>query len=160
MKKNKNIFIAINPKSFTCPDLLSGDGFSFIEIIITLAIILTLTVSVGLLAFRYVGQGNIAATKTQIQTYIMAINTYSFDNGVIPSQEQGLKALWIKPTGNPEPRNWRGPYIDKEPINDPWGNPFRYIVPGPNNLPFGIESYGADGQEGGNGDAQDLNSWS
>ncbi len=44
------------------------------------------------------------------------------------SIEQGLEALLRKPTQEPIPKNWTGPYMVKEPI-DPWGNPYKYIYP-------------------------------
>ncbi|MBI4649979.1 type II secretion system protein GspG, partial [Candidatus Desantisbacteria bacterium] len=48
----------------------------------------------------------------------------------------------------------------KEIPNDPWGNPYLYVSPGVNNPDYDILSYGKDGQEGGEGDAKDINSWS
>jgi len=134
-------------------------GWTFIEIIVVLAIILILTATVGVLAFQYIGQANTAAAKTQIQTFSMALNSYMYTNGKFPSQEQGLKALWQKPNGEPVPNNWTGPYLEKEPGNDPWGHPYQYKVPGPNGLPFGVFSYGADGVEGGEADNADITSW-
>ena len=60
----------------------------------------------------------------------------------------------------PLPAGWSGPYIAKKIPTDPWGNPYDYSVPGPNGLPFGIRSLGADGREGGEGNDRDLESWS
>ena len=42
---------------------------------------------------------------------------------------------------------------------DPWGHPFDYAVPGPEGLPFGLRSFGADGKEGGDGNDKDIASW-
>jgi general secretion pathway protein G len=41
---------------------------------------------------------------------------------------------------------------------DPWGNDYQYRAPGQNG-PFDIWSLGADGQEGGDGESQDITSW-
>ena len=40
---------------------------------------------------------------------------------------------------------------------DPWGNPYQYRSPGETE-PYVIFSYGADGREGGEGDAADIGS--
>lgn len=135
------------------------DGWTFIEVIVVLAIILILSGTVGILAFRYIGQANVANAKSQLQTYSLALNAYAMDNSAYPSQSQGLDALWTKPSGDPVPANWRGPYLEKKPVNDPWGTPYQYQVPGPSGLPFGVVSLGADRQAGGEGDNADLNSW-
>lgn len=135
------------------------EGWTFIETIIVLAIVLTLSTSVGFLGFRFVGQAKTAAARNQIETISLALSGYLFDCGRYPTEAQGLAALWSQPTAAPVPDNWSGPYIEKKIESDPWGNPYRYTVPGPNGLPYGIASYGADGREGGEGDARDVLSW-
>jgi len=135
------------------------EGWTFIEIIVVLAIILILAGTVGIMAFRYIAQANVASAKSQVQTYALALNSYAMDNNAYPSQEQSLEALWTKPAGEPAPKNWRGPYVEKEPTKDAWGNAFEYQIPGPNGLPFGLTSLGADGAAGGEGDNADINSW-
>ena len=76
-----------------------------------------------------------------------------------PTREQGLDALWEKPILEPVPTGWEGPYVTKKIINDPWGHPYELTVPGPNGLPFGLRSLGADGKVGGEGNNKDLMSW-
>jgi general secretion pathway protein G len=39
---------------------------------------------------------------------------------------------------------------------DPWGNPYQYQVPGADNQPFSLRSFGKDGAPGGEGDAEDI----
>src|SRR5262245_21464880 len=104
-------------------------GFTFVEIIVVLAIILVLAATVGILAFQFIGQANVAAAKTQVQTYSMAFNSYAYRNGRLPTEEQGIAALWQKPSAEPVPQNWGGPFLEKEPGNDPWGNPYHYVIP-------------------------------
>jgi general secretion pathway protein G len=41
---------------------------------------------------------------------------------------------------------------------DPWGNDYQYISPGTEG-PYDLYSYGADGQEGGEGNDADLSVW-
>jgi general secretion pathway protein G len=135
------------------------EGWTFIETLIVIAIILILTGTVGFIAFRYVDSAKEVAARSQIDTFTLALNAYLFDNGGYPSQTQGLDALWQKPTAGTEPANWKGTYIERKVPLDPWGHPYQYQVPGPNGLPFGIRSFGSDGAEGGSGNAADITSW-
>ena len=41
---------------------------------------------------------------------------------------------------------------------DPWGNEYQYKRPGDNG-PFDLFSYGADGQQGGEGMDRDIGNW-
>lgn len=135
------------------------DGWTFVETLVVIAIVMILTGAVGFIAFRYIDQARAVAAQSQIESYSMALNAYFIDNRRYPSYEQGLDALWEKPVLDPIPSNWNGPYIDKAPEPDPWDNEYVYEVPGPNNLPFAITSYGADGLPGGEGNDRDISSW-
>jgi len=86
-----------------------------------------------------------------------ALDMYKLDNSRYPTTDQGLEALVVKPS-NPEPRNYRdGGYIKRLP-NDPWGNPYLYLSPGDHGS-IDVFSYGADGQEGGDGTNSDIGNW-
>ncbi|MFP4364407.1 MAG: type II secretion system major pseudopilin GspG [Spirochaetia bacterium] len=134
-------------------------GFTFVETIIVIGIILILTSTVGVIAFRYLGRAKSVTARNNIQTYSLALNTYLLDTGMLPTEEQGLEALWERPVLEPVPENWQGPYVDRAVGPDPWGNEYEYTVPGPHGLPFGIQSYGADGLPGGEGENADIQSW-
>ena len=88
-----------------------------------------------------------------------ALEEYYAECGSLPTTEQGLKALWEKPYLYPVPSKWNGPYLDTEIPPDPWGNEYQYKTPGPNNLPYEIFSFGADGEKGGEGKNADIYSW-
>ena len=111
------------------------------------------------MAFRYVDRARSVAARSQIETFSLALQAYAIDCRQYPSQEQGLAALWQKPVLEPVPRGWAGPYVEKSIPVDPWGNAYEYAAPGPNGLPFGIRSLGADGREGGQGNDRDVSSW-
>jgi general secretion pathway protein G len=81
---------------------------------------------------------------------------YKLDNLRFPTAEQGLQALIQKPATNPVPPNWKG-YLEKLP-NDPWGNPYQYLNPGVRGE-VDVMSFGADGQQGGEGKDADIGSW-
>ena len=52
---------------------------------------------------------------------------------------------------------WKGPYVKRSQLFDPWDNPYVYVAEGKVNPgSFDLKSYGADGQEGGVGDNADI----
>lgn len=63
---------------------------------------------------------DIESIKTQIQMYEVLC-------GSVPSTSQGLAALVERPTGDPQPRNWRQ-FMPQVPI-DPWGIPYQLRNP-------------------------------
>ena len=129
-------------------------GFTLIELMVVLVI---LGIIMGLVVPNVVGRGDearVTAAQTDIHTIGQSLEMYRLHNSHYPSTQQGLEALVSKPSGSPEPKNWRGPYLPKTP-KDPWENPYGYI--NENGTPEVI-SYGADGAEGGEGLNQDISS--
>ena len=78
------------------------------------------------------------------------------DNGRYPTTEQGLAALIAKPAAPPEPKNWKGPYIESTDLpKDPWGADYIYRNPGERNPNgYDLRSLGPDGQDGGEDDIE------
>jgi general secretion pathway protein G len=139
--------------------LKSDKGFTFIETIVTIAVILILSAAVGFSAIRYIERARAAACRSQIETFRLALQSYYLDCGRYPTEAQGLQALWEKPIMAPVPSAWVGPYTNRRIPKDPWGGEYVYKNPGENNLPFTIASYGADGRAGGEGADADVFSW-
>jgi general secretion pathway protein G len=135
------------------------DGFTIMETIIVLMIILILSASVGFVYFRYVGSAKSVAAKTQIETFKLALAQYYLDVGSYPSESEGLAALREKPSSETAAKKWNGPYLEKKVPKDPWGNEYVYKNPGPDGGEFGIASWGADGLEGGAGKDKDIATW-
>jgi general secretion pathway protein G len=77
-----------------------------------------------------------------------ALTAYKFAIGDYPTTEQGLQALYERPSGLEMPEAWKGPYLDnEEDIIDPWGNQLKYIYPGNTHEgKYDIISAGPDGQ--------------
>ena len=135
-------------------------GYTLIELLVVLVIIGNLA---GYLGPRIMGRPEEARrTKAEIQVAGIktALQMYKLDNGFYPSTDQGLGALVEAPKSGKIPRKWRaGGYLDANHVPmDPWDNPFVYISPGLNG-DFDLSSYGADGEQGGEGDDRDINSW-
>ena len=134
-------------------------GFTFIETIVSISIILILSLAVGFSAIKYVERAQLAACQNQIEAFRLALQSYYLDCGQYPTETQGLQALWEKPIHLPIPLYWNGPYIDRRLPKDPWGTDYVYKNPGEMNLAFSIMSYGADGKIGGEGLNADIHSW-
>lgn len=139
--------------------LKNDDGWTFIETVIGIAIVLLLTSGVGVVAVKQLQRANITAAVSQIGNFKLALEMYQQDCKRYPTNEQGLNALWEKPIFSPVPDNWDGPYIDKKLPKDPWGTEYIYSSPGENGLPFTITSRGADSAVGGEKENRDINSY-
>jgi len=135
-------------------------GFTLIELLIVITILGILATIVGTRVIHQPDKARVAKAKMEIQILSQALQQYAIDNGTYPTTEQGLQALWRKPTIPPEPPNWNGPYIDKPIFKDPWGNPYIYRYPGTHEgYDFDLYSLGKDGKEGGTGYDADITNW-
>ncbi len=135
-------------------------GFTLIELLVVITVIAILAGLVAPMVFSHVGDAKASAARAQIELFGLALEGYRLDNDYYPSTVQGLEALRTKPTGTPDARNWRGPYLKKTVPLDPWGRPYLYKSPGDAN-PQGYDllTYGRDGQPGGTGEDADITSW-
>lgn len=134
----------------------SRRGFTLIELIVVIVVLGLLAGLVVPRLFKHVGQARAATAKAQIAAFQTALGVYKLDTGTFPATEQGLQALRVPPAGI---KNWNGPYLPKDIPLDPWGNAYLYRYPGQQGDEPEIISYGADGQEGGEGENADILSW-
>ncbi len=134
-------------------------GFTLIEVIV---VVLILGLLASIVVPRIVGRTDTAkrtAAAVTIRQLENALKLYRADNGFYPTTDQGLEALVNKPTTSPVPLRYNPDgYLDKVP-KDPWGNDYIYLSPGIHNRDYDIESYGADGEDGGEGAFADIESW-
>ncbi|MGE5530139.1 MAG: type II secretion system major pseudopilin GspG [Patescibacteria group bacterium] len=138
----------------------SERGFSLIEITAVLLLMAAFAVIVAPQVIRSVEKGRVNAGKSQIQSLKSVLNQYKLENGAYPTTEQGLDALYEKPTVPPVPENWDGPYVEDPVKEDPWHHPLVYRCPGLHNKNgYDLMSYGADGVEGGTGYDADITNW-
>ena len=136
----------------------STSGFTLIEIMV---VIIILGILVGLIVPRFMEKPEKARrvkAQLQIESISTALKEYKLDNGDYPTTEQGLEALVEKPSIGKIPKKYpeKG-YLSKIP-KDPWENDYIYISPGEHG-DFDLISYGADGEEGGEGKNVDVQSW-
>ncbi len=137
----------------------SGDrGFTLIEVMVVVVILSILAAFIVPRIMDRPDQARRVRAKNDIRAIESALQLYRLDNGFYPSAEQGLAALVNKPSGDPEPKNWKeGGYLEEIP-RDPWGNPYVYLNPGIHKK-IDIMSLGADGRPGGSGNDADIGNW-
>jgi general secretion pathway protein G len=131
-------------------------GFTLIELMVVLIIIGVLAALIVPNVLERADDARVTAAHTDVTNLMQALKLYRLDNQRYPTAEQGLQALITKPTTEPIPPNWK-PYLEKLP-NDPWGRPYLYLNPGVKGE-VDVMSYGADGQQGGDGKNADIGSW-
>ncbi len=115
------------------------------EMLIVLSIIGLL---MGMVIYNLTGVNDVAQgqkAQSDILTLKEALASYQLETGSLPTTEQGLKALWEKPTAEPIPDRWKA-MMDEE-TKDPWGHSYQYRNPGKHNPDrYDIFSMGPDGQ--------------
>lgn len=123
----------------------------------TLIEVLAVVVILGLLAVTLtvgitgkMGKARSEIAKTQIAQVVTQLQTFQLEKRKLPQPGEGLAALSADAGSSF--------YLEPAKLVDPWGNPFQYLIPGPNGLPFEVTTYGADGQAGGTGENQDVSS--
>jgi len=131
-------------------------GFTLIELMVVLVIIGVLAALIVPNVLDRADDARVMAARTDVNNLSQALRLYKLDNQRMPTAEQGLQALIVKPTSGPIPPNWK-PYLEKLP-NDPWGRPYQYLNPGIKGE-VDVMSLGADGQAGGEGKDADIGSW-
>lgn len=132
-------------------------GFTLIELMLVVVIISVLAAAV---VGNFVSSGEKAykaRVDADIATFTTMLDMYQLDNGMYPTTEQGLKALYEKPSSAPVPANWaKGGYIKNAPI-DPWKGEYKYRYPGQfKKDSYDIWSMGLDGKDG---TEDDIGNW-
>jgi len=132
-----------------------SSGFTLVEIMAVI-IIIGLLAAIG--AMNFLGQTDkacVTTTKANLKLLHNAVAQFKMDTGRYPTEEEGLSVLVEQPTdvtGYQE-----GGYLSSTTVpNDAWKHEFVYIAYPESGKPYVIVSYGADGQEGGEGYDADL----
>ena len=132
-------------------------GFTLLELLVVIIVLGLLAGLVAPQVFGRVGEARVTSARTQMALLETALDSYRLDNGSYPTTEQGLQALREKPTREPVPANWRGPYLRKALPLDPWNRAYLYRAPGVRNVTgYDLWTLGRDGAEGGTGEDADL----
>ena len=124
-------------------------GFSLVEMLVVLAIMGILAGFAGMKVVQNIAKAKITRAKSQIAVFSKAIEGYRIDTNIFPDY---LEDLVTQPT---DVEGWSGPYMEAIPL-DSWGNEYVYFPPEPGSTEFLIISYGADGEEDGEGENADI----
>jgi general secretion pathway protein G len=130
-------------------------AFTIIEV---MAVIVIIGILAGIVAINVVGRidkARVISTKASLKLLHSAVIQFKFDTGRYPTEDEGLRALVEQPT---DVTGWnQGGYLETTDIpKDGWGNDFVYKLYPESGKPFVIISYGANGEEGGEGYDADL----
>jgi general secretion pathway protein G len=119
----------------------SRRGFTLMEVLLVLAILVVLGSIVTVSVFRMQVNAYRDSARTQIKSFETAIQAYQLDVGQLPRTLEDLNA----PPGDlPNPAKWKGPYFDKQIPLDPWDRQYSfeadesgYLIAssGPNGIP-------------------------
>lgn len=128
--------------------MYKNKGFTMIELLIVIVILGLLASLVAPKFFSQLSTAERGIATAQMNAFETALDTYRLDMGSYPQKLEELRS-------SDKPR-WDGPYLPKAIPMDPWGNPYIYSMPGENGNPYNIMSYGADGQQGGIDNNEDI----
>ncbi|MBN2736564.1 MAG: type II secretion system protein GspG [Spirochaetales bacterium] len=115
-------------------------GATFVEIIVTISIILILMTSVGVAIFRWIPQAQIAATKQTMGSIKLGLDMYYTTHFEYPDTLEAITEFLDPP----------------ELPKDAWGTTFVYMKSPTDEIPYELVSYGQDKSEGGEGPAADI----
>lgn len=122
-----------------------------ITLIVT-AILATMLVVPNMINVR--ASARVAKSKSDLAKLRDAIDKFRIDCDRYPTPLEGFSVLQKPPK---DVNGWKGPYLQEGVTTDPWGNPYVYQTPFPGKKDgYLIESYGSDGNPGGNGEAADV----
>jgi general secretion pathway protein G len=129
-------------------------GFTLLEVLIVLSIIALIAALVGPRLFGQFDRSKVTAAAVQVKSLRSALDTMQLDIGRYPTEQEGL-VLLMQASGDGAP-NWSGPYLGSALPKDPWGHDYVYRAPAADHAPPQVCTLGADGKEGGSGNAADI----
>jgi general secretion pathway protein G len=119
-------------------------GFTLMEMLLVLAIIALL---MGIVIYKMVPfaeQAKEQRVAADLLGFKELLAAYELETGTLPTTEQGLSVLWVKPTVEPVPPHWRA--LLESPTLDPWNHPYQFRNPGKHNPDrYDVFSMGPDG---------------
>lgn len=130
---------------------ISRRGFTIIELLIVIGIILAIG---GLVLVNVSGasdKADLKLARVQIQAFNQALEQFKVDMKRFPSEDEGLAVLWNKELVEDEDElsRWSGPYLKSPSVKDTWGSEWIYRNPSEiEGVAYDIVSVGPDKEEG------------
>ncbi len=119
-------------------------GFTLIEILIAVAIVVIIGAIAAPMYFTYKKQAAIDATKSSLKGISLAIEQFQTNIGQYP---ETLLDLVRKPTNEELAKDWAGALLKgKDVPKDGWKNPFQYRLTPEAEHPYELYSYGPRGR--------------
>jgi general secretion pathway protein G len=136
-------------------------GFTLIEVMIVIAIVLALTAIVGIALFGRKEQADASLAQTDINTMKNALKLFRLDFNRWPTDEEGVRVLWDKEALDAEAdvALWKK-YLEEPLPEDRWGNEwgYRQISEREDETEYDLWSYGPNGEDE-SGEGDDITSW-
>ncbi len=131
------------------PSAARQAGMSLIEIIVVIVLIGAVLTFVGSRVLGGADRAKANLAKSQVTTLAQKVEAFQMDTGRYPAT---LDELATEPGNAP---GWLGPYAKASELNDPWGNPIAYRMPGEMGA-FDLMMLGKDGKVGGSSYDSDI----
>lgn len=130
-------------------------AFTIVEIIVVIVIIGILAAFVAPRLLGRIGTARTSRAQADAASLSNAVQSMAVDLGGFNSGWT-IRSLWERPSDAAEGA-WKGPYVqNQDALKDPWGREYVLVIPGRKNIDFDVVSYGADGQDGGEGENEDI----
>lgn len=132
-------------------------AFTIVEV---MAVIIIIGLLAAVVVKNFVGQtdrARVTTTKASLRVLDEAVLQFKMDTGKYPTEDEGLYVL-IEAPSDAEDYPEGGYLRTTEVPADAWGNEFMYVRYPESGKPYEILSYGADGEEGGEGYDADMRS--
>lgn len=126
-------------------------GFTLVELMVVVVIVGMMATVVTISVSDYLVKAKQSVAKSDIATIKNALSLFYMEHDRYPTTDEGLAILKKKTAKNPNG-------IVQNELKDPWRHDYVYIFPGVHGS-FDVVSFGADGQEGGEGADADITSW-
>lgn len=138
-------------------------GFTLIEVMIVIAIVLALAAIVGVAVLGRRDQADVSITQIKLNNLKDGLKQFNLDYGRWPTEEEGVKVLWDQESLDPDAdqnKYLKGGYMDEPTPKDQWGNEWSYRFPSVrgDESQYDLWSFGPNGEDE-DGEGDDIVSW-
>lgn len=134
-------------------------GFTLVEVMIVIAIILALASLIGLAVFSRFGEAQQNITKIQMKNIEDALESFRLSFNRYPTDEEGVSVLWSSANlENPEDEEKWSTFLTDAIPADQWGSEwgYRQMSEYGDETKYDLWSFGPDKEEG---TEDDITSW-